>query len=184
MQQEFPNTVSYNRFVELIQQSLMIMTMFLKTCCIGGYTGISFVDSTPVRACKPNRIRNNKVFKGTATTGKSTMTMGWFHRFKLHIVINDKGYVSEDLMQLLFDDGLHLITYIKNIMKNTLMTKSDKILLRKRSIIETVNYQLKKICPIEHSRHRSFTNFLSNIVAGLIAYSFPSKKNFNKLPNG
>ena len=61
-------------------------------------------------------------------------------------------------------------------MKNSLMTMSDKILLRKRSIIETVNDELKNICQIEHSRHRSFTNFLSNIVAGLIAYSFLPKK--------
>ena len=79
-------------------------------------------------------------------------------------------------MQFLFADGLHLITHIKNNMKNSLMTMSDKNLLRKRSIIETVNDELKNICLIEHSRHRSFTNFLSNIVAGLIAYSFLPKK--------
>ncbi len=79
-------------------------------------------------------------------------------------------------MQLLFADGLHLITHIKNNMKNSLMTMSNKILLRKRSIIETVNDELKNICQIEHSRHRSFANFLSNIVAGLIAYSFLPKK--------
>jgi hypothetical protein len=210
MRNDFPNTVSYNRFTELMQQSIMPMTLFLKTCCLGDCTGISFVDSTPIRVCKPKRIKNNKVFKGIATTGKSTM--GWFHGFKLHIVINDKGeilnftitqanvddrtplkkksflnkiygklyadkgYIGKDLMQILFTDGLHLITHIKNNMKNSLMTMSDKILLRKRSVIETVNDELKNICQIEHSRHRSFTNFLSNIVAGLIAYSFLPKK--------
>lgn len=87
-----------------------------------------------------------------------------------------RDYIGKDLMQLLFADGLHLITHIKNNMKNSLMTMSDKILLRKRSVIETVNDELKNICQIEHSRHRSFTNFLSNIVAGLIAYSFLPKK--------
>ena len=210
MKDDFPETVSYNRFTELVGQNLMAMSLFLKTCCLGDSTGISFVDSTPIRVCKPKRIRNNKVFKGIATTGKSTM--GWFHGFKLHIIINDKGeilnftitqanvddrtplkkksfldkiygklyadkgYVGKDLMQLLFADGLHLITHIKNNMKNSLMTMSDKILLRKRSIIETVNDELKNICQIEHSRHRSFTNFLANIVAGLIAYSFLPKK--------
>ena len=210
MKNDFPVTVSYNRFTELVGQNLMAMSLFLKTCCLGECTGISFIVSTPVRVCKPKRIRNNKVFKGIATTGKSTM--GWFHGFKLHIVINDKGeilnftitqanvddrtplkkksfldkiygklyadkgYIGKDLMQLLFVDGLHLITHIKNNMKNSLMTMSDKILLRKRSIIETVNDELKNICQIEHSRHRSFTNFLSNIVAGLIAYSFLPKK--------
>ena len=56
------------------------------------------------------------------------------------------------------------------------MAMSDKILLRKRSIIETVNDELKNICQVGHSRHRSFGNFLSNIIAGLIAYSFLPKK--------
>ena len=210
MKSDFPKTVSYNRFTELMQQSLMPMTLFLKTCCLGDCSGISFVDSTPIRVCKSKRIRNNKVFKGIATTGKSTM--GWFHGFKLHIIINDKGeilnftitqanvddrtplkkqsfldkifgklfadkgYIGKELMQTLFVDGVHLITQVKNNMKNSLMTISDKILLRKRSIIETVNDELKNICQIEHSRHRSFGNFLTNIVAGLIAYSFLPKK--------
>ena len=91
MQKEFPNTVSYNRFVELMQSVLLPMTMFAKTCCLGNCTGISFVDSTPIRVCKNKRISRNKVFKDMATTGKSTM--GWFHGFKLHIVINDKGEI-------------------------------------------------------------------------------------------
>ena len=210
MKDDFPNTVSYNRFTELMQQSLMPMTLFLKTCCLGDCSGISFIDSTPIRVCKSKRIRNNKVFKGIATTGKSTM--GWFHGFKLHIIINDKGeilnftitqanvddrtplkkqsfldkifgklfadkgYIGKELMQTLFVDGVHLITQVKNNMKNSLMSISDKILLRKRSIIETVNDELKNICQIEHSRHRSFGNFITNIIAGLIAYSFLPKK--------
>ena len=210
MKDDFPNTVSYNRSTELVGQNLMAMSLFLKTCCLGDCTGISFVDSTPVRVCKAKRIYNNKVFKGIASTGKSTM--GWFHGFKLHIVINDKGeilnfaitqanvddrtplkkksfldkiygklyadkgYIGKDLMQFLFADGLHLVTHIKNNMENSLMTMSDKILFRKRSVIETVNDELKNMCQIEHSRHRSFTNFLANIVAGLIAYSFLPKK--------
>ncbi len=61
-------------------------------------------------------------------------------------------------------------------MRNCLMTISDKILLRKRSVIETVNDELKNICQVEHSRHRSFGNFLNNIISGLIAYSFLPKK--------
>jgi hypothetical protein len=61
-------------------------------------------------------------------------------------------------------------------MKNSLMTIRDKILLRKRSVIETINDQLKNIGQVEHSRHRSFGNFVTNLVAGLIAYSFQDKK--------
>ena len=61
-------------------------------------------------------------------------------------------------------------------MKNQLMSVSDKILLRKRSVIETINDELKNMCQIEHSRHRSFTNFITNIISGLLAYSFFPKK--------
>ena len=210
LQNEFPNTVSYNRFVELMQSVIMPMTIFAKTCCLGSCTGISFIDSTPIRVCKNKRITRNKVFKDIATTGKSTM--GWFHGFKLHIVINDKGellsfavtqanvddreplknegflnqifgklfadkgYISEKLQKLLFVDGIELITSIRNNMKNSLMLMSDKILLRKRSVIETVNDELKNICQVEHSRHRSVGNFITNLIAGIIAYHFLPKK--------
>lgn len=210
MQSEFPQTVSYNRFVELSQTVLMPMTIFLKTCCLGRCSGISFVDSTPIRVCNNKRIKRNKVFKGIAEVGRSTM--GWFYGFKLHIVINDKGeilnfaitqanvddreplknegflkavfgklfadkgYISEKLTSILFVSDIHLVTSIRNNMKNSLMTMNDKILLRKRSVIETVNDELKNICQVEHSRHRSFKNFIANLVAGLIAYAFFPKK--------
>ena len=61
-------------------------------------------------------------------------------------------------------------------MKNSLMTMSDKLYLRKRSVIETVNDELKNICQVEHSRHRSFGNFLTNLITGIIAYHFLPKK--------
>jgi len=88
----------------------------------------------------------------------------------------DKGYISQKLFENLFIDGIHLITGIRNNMKNQLMSMHDKIMLRKRSIIETVNDELKNICQIEHSRHRSFANFISNMISGLLAYSFLPKK--------
>ena len=60
----FPDTVSYNRFVELMQAATLPMSIFLKTCCMGEGTGISFIDSTPIRVCKNKRIKRNKVFAG------------------------------------------------------------------------------------------------------------------------
>ncbi len=56
------------------------------------------------------------------------------------------------------------------------MTLADKILLRKRSVMETINDELKNICQVEHSRHRSFENFVTNLISGLIAYCFFPKK--------
>ncbi len=88
----------------------------------------------------------------------------------------DKGYISAKLTQILFVDGIQLITGIRDKMKNCLLELKDKILLRKRSIIETINDELKNICQVEHSRHRSFENFISNLISGLIAYTFFPKK--------
>ena len=56
------------------------------------------------------------------------------------------------------------------------MLLQDKILLCKRALVETVNDELKNICQIEHTRHHSFENFLTNLLSGLIAYSFLPKK--------
>ncbi len=88
----------------------------------------------------------------------------------------DKGYISTSLFESLFNDGVHIVTGIRVNMKNRLMTIFDKIMLRKRSIIETINDQLKNICDIEHTRHRSTHNFLMNLIAALGAYCFFEKK--------
>jgi hypothetical protein len=76
----------------------------------------------------------------------------------------------------LLEQGLQLITGIRANMKNRLILLSDKLLLRKRYIIETINDQLKNQSQIEHSRHRSPVNFVVNVVAGLIAYMWQPKK--------
>lgn len=92
-------------------------------------------------------------------------------------VFADKGYVSQKLAkQLLETVGIQLITKLKRNMKNRFMSLSDRLLLRKRSIIETIIDQFKNISQIEHSRHRSPVNCLVNIVCGLIAYCHQPKK--------
>lgn len=91
-------------------------------------------------------------------------------------VFGDRGYISQALFAELFAQGVQLITKLRKDMKNKLLPLMDKLLLRKRSLIETVNDQLKNICQIEHSRHRSVTNFLVNLVAGLLAYTYQAKK--------
>jgi hypothetical protein len=88
----------------------------------------------------------------------------------------DKGYISQILWQMLFEDGIQLITKLKKNMKGHIMSLSDKILLRKRAIIETINDELKNLCQIEHTRHRSVSNFIMNILGALTAYCFFPKK--------
>ena len=88
----------------------------------------------------------------------------------------DKGYISKHLFETLWNDGIHLVTGIKSNMKNQLMGMREKILLRKRSVIETINDELKNICQIEHSRHRGQANFLMNLTSGIAAYCLFDKK--------
>jgi hypothetical protein len=91
-------------------------------------------------------------------------------------VFADKGYVSKDLFRWLWDKGVKLITGLRKNMGNALLSLEEKILLRKRSICETINDWLKNECQIEHSRHRSPVNFLVHLVAGLVAYNLQPKK--------
>ena len=204
---EFPNLVSYQRFVALMPRVALPLLAYLHHCK-GPCTGIAFVDATPVKVCHNKRIARHKVFDGFAARGKTTM--GWFYGFKLHLIVNDqgellafcltpgntddrqpvpamaktlfgklfgdKGYISQKLFEQLFAQGVQLITMVRKNMKNRLIELEDKLLARKRSIIETINDQLKNISQIEHSRHRSVNNFFVNLVAGLIAYCHQGKK--------
>ena len=88
----------------------------------------------------------------------------------------DKGYISQSLFETLFSEGVNLVTGIKSNMKNRLMPFWDRIMLRKRSIIETINDMLKNTGNVEHSRHRSIHNFIMNLIAALGAYCFFDKK--------
>jgi hypothetical protein len=89
----------------------------------------------------------------------------------------DKGYISQALVeQLIVDHRVHLVTRLRKNMRNRLRELSDTLLLRKRAIIESINDQLKHICQVEHSRHRSSANFLINLLGGLIAYCHLPKK--------
>lgn len=214
MRHLFPKVVSYNRFVELEKEVAVPSALFIKKVLLGKCTGISFVDSTPLRVCRNRRFLIHKTFKGTAQKGKCSM--GWFFGFKLHLICNergellnfmitpgnvddrkpleykslmdfiygkpvgDKGYIGKNLFERLFVDGIQLITKLKSNMKGALMSLSDKLLLRKRAIIETVNDELKNIAQAEHSRHRSFDNFIVNLLGAIAAYcSFPKKPCIN-----
>lgn len=206
----FPHTVSYNRFVELEKSVAFPLVVFIKKVLLGKCTGISFVDSTPLRVCRNQRIHMHKVFKGFAARGKCSM--GWFFGFKLHLICNekgeilnfmftpgdvddrkpleckefieaiygklvgDKGYIKKELFERLFVDGIQLLTKLKNNMKGALMSVSDKVLIRKRAIIESVNDELKNIAQIEHSRHRSIDNFIVNLFSAIAAYCYFPKK--------
>jgi Transposase DDE domain len=92
-------------------------------------------------------------------------------------VFADRGYVSKDLALKLFQTwGIEFFAKPRRNMQNRLMRLTDKLLARKRAIIETIIDQLKNISQIEHSRHRSPVNFMVNLLCGLIAYCHQPKK--------
>lgn len=91
-------------------------------------------------------------------------------------IFADKGYISKALSDLLFGNGIQLITAIRRNMKEKALSNEEKLLLRKRAVIETVNDELKNICQIEHTRHRSINGFIINVISAIAAYSFFPKK--------
>lgn len=92
-------------------------------------------------------------------------------------LFGDRGDISQLLAeQLLVERGIRLITKLRKHLRNRLLTLAETLLLRKRAIIESVHDQLKHVCPIEHTRHRSPLNFLVHLLAGLIAYCHQPKK--------
>lgn len=201
----FPDLVSYNRFLEIQGKALILLSGFLGSKR-GKCTGISFIDSTSLAICNVKRCSKSQVFKGLAAKGRSSK--GWFHGFKLHLVINhhgeilaanvtsgnphdlvpteglakrlfgklgDKGYLSKTLFEKLFDRGVQLFSGIRKTMKNKLLKPYDALLMKKRSLIETVNNTLKNTFHVEHPRYRSLTSLFINILSALSAYTLSLK---------
>jgi len=205
---DFPDLVSYNRFVELQQYYMWELYLFSKTFALGENTGISFVDSTILRTGHIKREKSLKVFENVAEKSKSTL--GWYVGFKLHVISNhlgeivdyqitssrkderktlegmvgkikgklfgDRGYISSELTEKLKNRGITLITKLRENMKKIKLSDFDSIMLRKRAIIESLFDKLKNQHYLEHTRHRSKTNFLINIFAAISAYHFNYRK--------
>ena len=157
----FPRQVSYNRFVELEKEVLLM----------GWFFGF-----------KLHLIINDKgeilnfMFTPGNVDDREPLKQGKFLKNIKGKLCADKGYIGQALFENLFLNGIQLVTKVKNNMKNSLMSIADKILLRKRALIETVNDELKNIAQIEHSRHRSFNNFIANSLSAIAAYCFFEKK--------
>lgn len=207
LKRDFPNLLSYTRFLELMPRAVVPLSSYFKTLKSTD-SDICFIDSTSIKVCHNLRIRRHKTFSGVAQRGRGTM--GWYYGFKLHLVINhkgeivaakvtpanqhdtapveelteditgtlygDKGYISSKLEQSLAERGLRFITNVRSNMKAKAISAWDKAMLSKRFIIETVNDQLKNICQLEHSRHRSLHGLLLTVLGALIAYSHKKNK--------
>jgi len=87
----------------------------------------------------------------------------------------DKGFISPKVFQHCFSEGLKIITGIRSNMKNKLMDMQEKLLLKKRGMIESVLDIMMTVCDIDHTRHRSPINAMVNLFAGLNAYTYLDK---------
>jgi len=91
-------------------------------------------------------------------------------------LFGDRGYISEKLAEYLWNDGIAIIYKRRKNMKKMNLSDTDKVLLRKRAVIESVNDELKNICSLQHTRHRSIQGFFNNAITALIAYQTFIKK--------
>lgn len=137
----FSRLVSYNRFVELEKNGSLPLTIFIKKILLGKCTGISIVDSIPLRVCRNQRILMHKVFKGIAARGKCSM--GWVFGFKLNLICNEKG----ELLNFMFTTGdvddrrtLEYIPFIKFIYGRLVGDKGYiSLALFKRLFVDGIN---------------------------------------------
>jgi hypothetical protein len=202
----FPKLVSYGRFVELQREALMPLWCYLHTrkgSCTGiAFVDATTLAVCHNLRIPQHKVFRDSARRGRSSMGwfygfklhiaindrgellSCYLTPGNVddRRPVPHLarrlwgkLFGDKGYISQPLATLLQAQDLRLVTRLKKNMKNRFLPLCDK-LLRKRALIETVNDQLKNISQVEHTRHRSLWNFLGNVAAGLIAYTWQDKK--------
>lgn len=205
----FPDLVSYTRFVELKKYFMFPLFCLMQVQMQRKCTMVSFVDSTKLPVCLPPRVHQNKIFKGKATWGKTSV--GWFWGFKLHLcishkgdilgfsvapgntddraknaiipmlryvfglVLGDRGYQSEKLREDLKSMFIRFDSKLKRNTKRKL-DAMESIMVRRRTVIESVFDILKEHLGLEAKNARSFCNYFVNILATLNAYVFYADK--------
>jgi len=94
LREDFPNLVSYKRFLSLIEVAFPYLFSFRQwQCSQNEYTRRYFIDSKRLPICHNRRIKSNRVFKGLARRGKSST--GWFYGFKAHLIVNNLGQIMQ-----------------------------------------------------------------------------------------
>ena len=189
------NFQAWSAPVELIPSVIVPLTHYLRHARLGTCTGITFIDFTTLAVCK-NPVSQD-LCRTCQTRQNIHRMVLWIYlivndrgelidfvltpgnvkpvprlaRRLFGKLFGDKGYLSKALRDELWRMfKVQLITGIRANMKNTLLPLLDKLLLRRRVIVETIVDQLKNISQIEHSRHHSPVNFVVNVLCGLIAY--------------
>lgn len=114
-----------------------------------------------------------RITPGNGSERKALLDMSHGLEGKL---FGDKGYISKKLFETLFNQKIILFTKLKKGMKQRLLSLQDKVMLMKRSFIETVFSSIKSLGTFEHHRHRSPLNALCHWISGLISYQLRDDK--------
>lgn len=144
LRRDFPDLVSYHRFVELIPRALLPMCLFLNyRCSLSKRTGIYYIDSAPWQVCHPKRAQQHQVMKGWAQWGKTSV--GWFYGLKYHLIVNQFGelinfYVSSANK---FDSNAKILFVLtKNLLgwlfgdKGYLLSEAKRALLERHEALK------------------------------------------------
>jgi hypothetical protein len=123
-----------------------------------------------------NHLGEILAFKVTPANMSDTKVVDVLSKNLTGKLFGDKGYIGKKLFRRLLERGLQLVTQIRSNMKNQLMDYTDRLTLRKRSLVESVFHIFKDILSMDHTRHRSPMNFLTNLVGGLAAYCLSDRK--------
>ena len=171
----FPKLVSYNRFVELIPDTLLPLTVYLSRR-MGKSTGIAFIDSTPMAICENRRIQRHHVFHGIAERGKNSI--GWFYSFKLHLVINENGELLRvALTPANTDDRSGVAAFTQGLFGKLY---ADKHYISKK-LVETLKTQ--GICLITKKRKNMKPEVLSDFDARMLRNRMVTESVINQLKN-
>lgn len=204
----FRDLVSYNRFLELAQN--YILTVFVFSNAFNGRKdGTIYFKVCHNKRTSSNKVFRKIAKKGKTSMGwffgfklhfvinhfgeivefiltpgnvsdKNQVVIDFLTRNIKGKLFGDKGYISGKLFKKLFEKGIQIITKIRKNMKNCFVGLADKLLLKKRGVIESVGNILKNFHQIEHSRHRSFEGFLLNVFSAISAYHLrPNKPSIN-----
>ena len=206
MTEEFPHLVSYNLQQQVaLPLVLFLKTCRMGTCTGISFIDSTALKVCHIKREHQNRVFEGSATKGKSTLGwffgfklhiiindkgeiisfvitqgnvddRQPLSMESFIRNVSGKLYADRGYISQKLAEILFVDGIHFVAKMRNNMKGGELPLQDRLMLRKRAVIESVNDELKNICQIEHTRHRCFANFITNLIAGLVTYSFLPKK--------
>ncbi len=199
----YPNLCSYNRFIELAPRAVKPLMVLFASYDGLSYIDSTSLKVCHIKRETRHKLFKRIATKSKSTMGwfygfklhimtnkKGELLNAYFSHANVDDrqgllamckkifgnLIGDRGYLGKKIKQTLQTQGINLITRGRKNMKNHHLNLIELAMLNSRNLIETVIGKLKLQFNLEHTRHRSISGFIINILASLIAYCFSSNK--------